>query len=270
MGLRINNDIPGIFARRQTEQAQRGLIRNQEQLSSLLRINRAADDAAGLAIAERFESQIRQLNTEVDGFQSGSNLINVAEGALSAQSDAVGRIRELATQAANGTLNDDQRAALNQEAQQLLQEIDATAERADFNGVNPINDGDQELALDGAGDVSIETSESTVDSLGLNGLDISTQAGAQAALGTLDDAQQTISSDRAALGAQQNGLESSIRQREITSENLRAAESSIRDLDVGRAFLERTRNELLLQTGVTSILRGGGIQSQAALRLLGG
>ena len=269
MGLRINTDVQSIFARRQTERAQRGLVANPEPRASLLRLNRASDDAAGLAIAERFESQVRQLNAEVSGFQSGSNLIDVAESALSSQSDAVGRIRELATQAANGTLNDEQRSALNEEAQQLLQGIDETANRADFNGTNPINDGNQEIVLDGNGDVTIETTESTVDSLGLNGLDLSTQAGAQAALGQLDQAQGQISTNRAALGAQQNGLQSAIQQREIRSENLQAAESQIRDLDVGRAFLERTRNELLLQAGVTSVLRGN-IQNQNALTLLGG
>lgn len=270
MGLNINTEVQSVFARRATERAGRGLLANQEQLSSLLRINRAADDAAGLAIAERFESQVRQLNQEVNSFQSGTNLIETAEGGLSVQSDAVGRIRELAVQASNGTLNDDQRAAINEEAQQLLQEIDATAQNTEFNGNAPLNNGTQEVVLDPAGDVTVETNESTTTSLGIDGVDLSSQAGAQAAFGALDGAQEQISSNRASLGAQQNRLESSINQREGNAIDLQEAESRIRDVDVARAVIEQTRNEVLLQAGAAGILRGNSIQSQTVSSLLGG
>ncbi|MFP6583814.1 MAG: flagellin [Candidatus Hydrogenedentota bacterium] len=270
MGLNVNSNIQSIIARRHTERATRNLLSSQEKLSYLLRINRAADDAAGLAIAERFQSQVRQLNQEVNSFQSGTNLTQVAEGGLEVQSDALGRIRELAVQASNGTLNDDQRAASNEEAQQLLQEIDATAQNTEFNGVAPIANGTQEVVLDPSGDVSVTTEESTTTSLGIDGVDLSTQAGARAALDSLDNAQTEISSNRASLGAQQNRLRASIEQRESNAVDLQEAEFRIRDLDVGRAIIEQTRNEILLQAGALGVLRGGAIQSQTVSSLLAG
>ena len=269
MGIQFNSSTSSIFARRQTDQAAGRLAVTQRQLSSLLRINQASDDAAGLAIAERFRSQILQFNQEVNSLQSGSNLIQTAEGGLSVQSDAVSRVRELSVQAANGTLNDDQRAAINEEAQQLLAQIDDVARGTDFNGQVPLEN-DTTVQLDADGSEQVTTAESTVDSLGLNGLDLSTQAGAQAALGALDNAAESISTNRASLGAQQNRLSSAIAQREISSENAQAAESAIRDLDVGRAVIEQARNEILLQTGISSLLQGGRLQNETARVLLGG
>lgn len=269
MGIQINTNTSSIFARRQTDRAARDLSSTQEQLSTFLRINRASDDAAGLAIAERFETQVRQINQEVRGFQSGTNLIETAEGGLESQSDAVSRIRELATQASNGVLSDDQRAAINAEAQQLLEHIDETAARTDFNEVTPLDNGNQQIALDGAGDVTVEFDESTTTSLNIDTIDLSTQAGAQAALSALDNAQTQINSNRANLGAQQNALQSTTNARENTALNLQEAESRIRDLDVARAFVERTRNEVLLQAGVSAISQSNA-QTQNTSRLLGG
>ena len=269
MGLKINSDVPSIFARRQADRAANSLRINQERLSSLLRINRAFDDAAGLAIAERFSSQVRQFNQEINSFQSGSNLIDTAEGALAGQSDVIGRIRELAVQASNGILNDDQRAAINQEAQQLLEQIDTTAQTADFNGINPLNDGDQQIALDAAGAVELNFEESTTASIDLQNVDLSTQAGARDALSALDDAQTAINSNRASLGAQQNGIRTSIEERSNASINLQEAESRIRDLDVARAFLDQTRNEILLKAGIAAIAQSN-TQSRNAAALLGG
>lgn len=269
MGVQLNSNVPSIFARRQTDRASRSLLANQEQLSSFLRINRAADDAAGLAIADRFRAQVRQFDQEIDNFQSGTNLIDTAEGGLEVQSDAVGRIRELATQAANGTLNNEQRNAINAEAQQLLEQINDTAQTTDFNGTNPLNNGVQEINLDGSGGVSVELEESTTASLGLDGVDLSTQGGAQAALGALDNAQTQINSNRANLGAQRNALSSTIEERSNRSLNLQEAESRIRDLDVARAFIERTRNEVLLQAGVSAIAQGNAQRKNASV-LLGG
>ncbi len=269
MGVQFNSSAPSIVARRQTDQAAGRLAVTQRQLSSLLRINQASDDAAGLAIAERFRSQILQFNQEVNSLQSGSNLVQTAEGGLSVQNDAVSRIRELSVQASNGTLTNDQRTAINQEAQQLLSQIDQVASGTDFNGRTPLAS-DSTVQLNADGTEQVTTTESTVNSLGLNGLDLSTQAGAQAALGALDSAAESISTNRASLGAQQNRLSSAIEQRENSSENLQAAESAIRDLDVGRAVIEQARNEILLQTGISSLLQGGRLQNESARVLLGG
>ncbi len=269
MGVRVNPEVSSIFARRQVERTNRSILSNQEQLSSLLRINRAADDAAGLAIAERFSSQVREINQEVNSFQSGINLAQTAEGGLEVQSDAVGRIRELAVQAANGTLNDDQRDAINAEAQELLQEIDATANNTEFNGVSPLNNGNQQVALDASGGVDIEFDESTVNSLNLDTVDLSTQAGASAALDALDNAQTQINTNRANIGAQQNGLSATIEEHSTSALNLQEAESRIRDVDVARAFIEKTRNDVLLQGGLSALIQGRS-QSQTALSLLNG
>ena len=269
MGLQINGPGGSLFALRQLDRTTRGIAGTQERLSTLLRINRAADDAAGLAIAEGFRSDVRQLNTEVRGIQTGVNAIQTAEGGLGAQSDAVSRIRELAVQAANGTLSDDQRQALNAEAQQLLEEIDTTAQNTEFNGLRPLDGSTGTVTLDAAGDLDIQFSESTVDSLGLNGLDISTQAGASAALATTDAALDQINQNRSALGAQENALASAADQRSQQSLNLREAESRIRDLEVAQAFVEQTRNQILLQGG-NSALAQGNLPNATAAALLGG
>ncbi|MDK1020400.1 MAG: flagellin, partial [Candidatus Hydrogenedentes bacterium] len=269
MGLQINGPGGSLFALRQLDRSTRGIAGTQERLSSLLRINRAADDAAGLAIVEGFRSEVRQLNAEVRGIQTGVNLIQTAEGSLGAQSDAVSRIRELAVQAANGTLSDDQRQALNGEAQQLLQEIDATAQNTEFNGLHPLDGSTGTITLDAEGDLDIQFSESTVDSLGLNGLDISTQAGASAALSTADAALDRINQNRSALGAQESGLAAAADQRSLQSLNLQEAESRLRDLDVAEAFVEQTRNQVLLQGGI-SVLAQANLQNETAATLLGG
>ena len=269
MGLQINGSGASLFALRQLDRSTRGVADAQERLSSLLRLNRAADDAAGLAIAEGFRSDVRQFNTEVRSIQTGINAIQTAEGALGAQSDAVSRVRELAVQSANGTLSDDQRQALNAEAQQLLQEIDNTAQNTEFNGLRPLDGSTGTVTLDAEGDLDIQFSESTVDSLGLDGLDISTQAGASAALAATDAAADQINQNRSSLGAQENGLAMAADARSIQSLNLQEAESRIRDLDVAQAFLEQTRNQVLLQGGISALAQAN-LQNETAASLLGG
>ncbi len=223
MGLRINNNIPALGARRQAEVNSNALNRVLGQLGSGLRINRAADDAAGLAISERFRTQIRQFTQEAGNLQSGVNAIQTAEGGLSAQQDAVGRIRELAVQAANGTLTDDQRAAINDEAQQLLEQIDQTAEGATFN--------EQEL-LTGTGD-PIELGTAAGDQIAIN----------PSTVDTLDTAETRISQNRAGLGAQENRLTHGISVRETTTQNLQESESMLRDLDVAVLFAPESAKE---------------------------
>lgn len=268
MGLSINSSIASIFGLNQANRTVGRLNTNLEALSSALRINRAADDAAGLAIAEGFRSEVRGLNQEITSLQSGISAIQTAEGGLDAQQDAVGRIRELATQAANGTLSDDQRAAINEEAQALLAEIDATAQNTEFNGVTPLDGSQAEVQLDAEGNEVIQFQESTVASLGLEGLDLTTQAGAQDALAALEGAAEQINTNRAELGAQTNALASGIEVRTEESANLQAAESTLRDLDVALAAMERSRNETLLQSNLAAIMQGN-LVAQTASRLLG-
>lgn len=267
MGLNINTNIPALGASRQADRSNRALSNVLQQLATQRRINRAADDAAGLAIAERFNSQVRQGQVEINNLQSGINVAQTAEGGLGVQQEAVQRIRELSIQAQNGTLSDENRAALNQEAQQLLQQIDDVATDTEFNGQNLLGQNTNiDLGTEGGSQVNIN--ESTTQSLNLDSLDISTAAGAAAATQAADAALNDISANRSRIGAQQNRFESAINQRETAVLNQQEAESSIRDLDLARATVERTRNELLLQGSIASLAQTN-VTPQSALRLLG-
>ncbi len=269
MGLSINSNIAGLNAQRQTQRTTNSLLDGLRQRASGLRINQAADDAAGLAIAERLRSQVRQLNAESQNLQTGINAAQTAEGALGAQTDQLQRLRELATQAANGTLTDDQRGALNAEAQQIIEEIDATAQNTDFNGTTLLDGSVANVPLGTEGqDITLNIDESTAASLGVDTVDLSTQAGASAAMDQVETALTRASQNRAELGAQENRFQRAIEQRDITAENTASSESAIRDLDYARQFVEQTRNEVLLQTGMASLAQSN-LQNQVAAGLLG-
>lgn len=268
MGLNINTNIPALGASRQADRSNQALSNVLEQLATQRRINQAADDAAGLAIAERFNTQVRQGQVERNSLQSGINVTQTAEGGLSAQQEALQRVRDLSLQAQNGTLSDENRAALNQEAQQLLQEVDSIASGTEFNGQNLLNQNTNiDLGTEGGNEVNINAS--TTASLNLDSLDISTAAGAAAATQAADAALADISANRAGIGAQQNRFESAIEQREVAVQNQQEAESSIRDLDLARATVEQTRNDVLLQSSISTLAQAN-VTPQSALRLLGG
>jgi flagellin len=268
MGLSINGPGASDFGIRQIQRTAARLDATNERLSSLLRINRAGDDAAGLAISESVRTQVRQLNAESAGIQAGVTFAQTAEGGLASQSEAVGRLRELALQASNGTLSAEQRQALNTEAQELIAEIGATVENTEFNGVRPLDGSTSTITLDAAGSLEVQLQESSVAALGISGVDFSTQAGAAAALNQLDAAANAINENRAALGAQQNRFELAIAERELTSQNLQEADSRLRDLDVARAFVDRTRDEVLLK-GSTAVLAQANLNRQLAARRMG-
>jgi flagellin len=269
MGLRINNNIPALNAQRQTRNNVEGLNRALGILASGLRINQAADDAAGLAISERFRAQIRQNTVEVNNLQSGVNALQTAEGGLGVQQEAVGRIRELAVQAANGTLSDADRQALNQEVQQLVEQIETTGQDTEFNGTAMLDGTTGEIQLDAEGQVTVNVNESTVDSLGLNGVDVSTYEGAMQAIEAADTAAQRIDQNRANVGAQQNRIERAIETRNIEIENATASESAIRDADYARVVQDQLRNQVLLQGGLGALTQAN-IVPQTAAQLLGG
>ena len=268
MGLQINTNLSGLNALRQLQKTTSVLNRGLEQLASGLRINRAADDASGLAIAERFRAEVLQYSQEVENLQSGVSAVQTADSALSTQADATQRLRELALQASNGTLTDEQRTAINQEAQQLLSQIDETAQNTEFNGTQLLNGSQPSVSL-GAGGNQVNLSSSTTTALGLNGLDLSTQAGAQNALGTIDTALGRIDQNRSSLGAQQNRFERAIEVRETGIANSTESESRIRDLEIARQTIEQSRNQILLQGGLSAVGQSR-ITAQTAARLLGG
>lgn len=266
MGLNINTNISALQAGRQTKRASGALSDVLAKLATQRRINRAADDAAGLAIAERFNTQVRQGQVEINNLQSGINVAQTAEGGLGVQQEAVQRIRELSLQAQNGTLSDENRSALNQEVQQLRAQIDSVATDTQFNGQNLLDTGTN-IDLGASGnEINIASSNSTA--LGLDSLDISTVEGAAAALDASSSALDQIGTNRSNIGAQQNRFESAINQREVAVLNAQEAESNIRDLDLARASVERTRNEVLLQ-GSLGTLAQANVTPQSALNLLG-
>lgn len=269
MGLRINSNIPALNANRQARNANNLVETSLRRLSSGLRINGAADDAAGLAIAERFNTLARQSQVEIGNLQSGVSVVQTAEGGLSVQQDATQRLRELALQASNGTLSDADREAINAEAQQLIEQIGDVGENTEFNGTQLLNGSTPAIDLGTEGGVQVNLPESTPASLGINGIDLSTQAGAQAALGTIDTALNRIDQSRASLGAQQNRFESAIRQREIQGQDARDAESRIRDLDIAIGVIDRTRGQLLQRSSFAALMQSN-VTPQSALRLLGG
>jgi flagellin len=268
MGLKINNNIPAMNAARQMSRTTRGLATTMNQLASGLRINRAADDAAGLAIAERFRTRVNQYTQEAANLQTGVNAVQTAEGGLNVQTEAIGRIRELAVQAANGTLNPENREALNQEAQQLMEQINTVGEETQFNGLNLLNGQAANVAIGTEGGMTLNINASNTNTLGLNGLDITTAEGANNALNALDNAANQLSQNRAGIGAQENRFTRAIEQRNIGVENTTAAESAIRDADLARVTTERSRNEILLRAGMGALIQGN-VMPQNALTLLG-
>ncbi len=268
MGMRVNTNQAAINAQRQLVGTSRGQVQGLERMASGLRINRAGDDAAGLAIAERFRSQVRQLEQEASNLQYGVNAARTAEGGLQGQQEGVARLRELAVQASNGTLTEEQRAAINEEAQQLIEQIDNTGQQTAFNGLNLLNGDAQKVALGTGGGEELTINESTAAALGIGGVDLSTQEGASQAIETLDTAAGRISQNRAAVGAQERRFESAIEQREMAAQNATEAESRIRDLDVARQAIDQARNTILQRTGIAALMQAN-LQGETAARLLG-
>lgn len=267
MGLSINTNLPASQAGQQTRKTTGLLAQTLERLASARRINRAADDAAGLAIAERFNSLARQGQVESRNLQSGINYAQTADGGLQSQQDTIGRIRELAVQASNGTLSDDQRAAINQEAQQLIEQVNDTANNTEFNGTAVLAE-DQTVDLGTEGSAEVNVNGSTASDLGIDTVDLSTAAGAASAIDALDTAANRISQNRAGLGAQINRFESAINQRDIQVQNALESESLIRDADIAQQVTELGRNRILLEAGNASIAQSN-LVSQSVLRLLG-
>lgn len=267
MGLAINTNLAALRVGDQTAKTSSLLSRTLQQLASGKRVNRAADDAAGLAIADQLDSLARQSQTEINSLQSGINVAQTADGALESQQSAVQRLGELAVQAGNGTLTQEQRDALNSEAQQLIQQIDETAQNTEFNGQNLLNQ-DTNISITPNGSQQINVGQSNASSLGLDTLDLSSQSGAQAALDQVASAQQQINDNRANVGAQTNRFASAIETRSESVINARASESAIRDLDVARAAIEKARADVLGKAGIAA-LQQARVTPQNALRLLG-
>ena len=274
MGIRINTNVPSINTRRHLTNSTNAFNKSMEKLSSGLRINRAGDDAAGLAISENLKSDIRALDQAARNAADGISLIQTAEGSLDEVSNILLRMKELAEQSLNGTLSDTDRGYLNAEYSALSSEIDRISDGVDFNGVK---------LLDGSGNtvdiqvgIGTETSDSVAvdlgDDLDAAGLGltatIDSSSGASSAMSEIDDAISTVTSARSDFGAIQNRLESSIRNINMTSENLAAANSRIRDVDIAKETSRMTSYQILQQAGV-SMLAQANMSSGLAMALLG-
>jgi flagellin len=271
MGLQINTNVPALNTSRVLRRSTQGLNKSLERLSSGLRINRAADDAAGLAIAEAFRSQVRGTQVAQRNSQDGVSLVQTAEGALSETTNILQRIRELAVQSANGTQSTDNRVALNAEVQQLLAQIDDIAQDTEFNGIRVLSAAQTVTLQSGANQsqtLTISTAGAQTRELGISTVAVSSLALSVSAINTIDVAIKSVNSLRSTLGAFQNRLEFTINTLAIQEENASASESAIRDADIAQETIRFTRNQILVSAG-TSVLAQANIVPQTALQLLG-
>ena len=271
MGLRVNTNVSSLTAQRNLASVTGRLQGNFARLSSGLRIATAEDDAAGLGVSERMRSQIRSYAVAGRNAQDGVSLAQTAEGAMAEISNNLSRMRELAVQAANGTLTTTDRATLDTEFQALITEIGRVASDTTFNGVALLDGSTSSLSvqvgIDSGDTISVGLADSTTTALGIGGLGVTTTALASSALATIDTAINTVSTNRGSLGAVQNRLNSVISSISNTRENLSAAESRIRDVDVAAETADLTRNSILQQAAV-SVLSQANVQPQLALSLL--
>ncbi len=274
---RINTNVPSINTRRHLSNSTNAFNKSMEKLSSGLRINRAGDDAAGLAMSESLKSDIRALNQAARNAADGISLIQTAEGSLDEVSNILLRMKELAEQSLNGTLSDTDRGYLNAEYDALKSEIDRISDSVDFNGVKLLNGAGGTVNIQvGIGTVtsdSVEIDLSTDVDTSAAGLDLAadvdTASNAGAAMDQIDDAISLVVSSRGDFGAVQNRLESSIRNINMMAENLSAANSRIRDVDVAYETSNMTSYQILQQAGV-AMLAQANMTSGLAMNLLGG
>ncbi len=251
MGLRIGN-LAGLGAQRNLLRAGEALNRSLERLSSGRRINSAADGAAELAISESFRAQIVSLGAAQNNAGQGIALAQVADSALGETSNLLIRMREIAVQAANGTLGSSERASLEQEFGDLRSEITRLANTTEFNGRNPLTGTDTtiQVGANGGDTITVSGANATAADLGIDALAVSSAAGASGALGTLDSAISQVSSLRAQFGSAQRRLESAVRVLGVQIEGTSQARSRIVDTDYASEVANLTRNQIVQQAGV--------------------
>ena len=283
----INHNMSAMFAQRSQCLTDLSTQKNMEKLSSGMRINRAGDDASGLAVSEKMRAQIRGLNQASENASNGISFIQTTEGYLQETSDIVQRIRELAVQSSNGIYSDEDRMQIQVEVSSLIDEVDRIASAAQFNGMNMLTGrfarptGENTVTgsmwfhiganMDQRTQVFIGTMSATA--LGLKNignedkLSLAAPDDANRAIGTLDEALKKINKQRADLGAYQNRLEKTVVGLDIGAENLQASESRIRDTDMAAEMVEFTKNQVLSQAG-TAMLAQANQSSQNVLSLL--
>lgn len=283
----INHNMSAIFANRQLGVTGLSLNKDMEKLSSGERINRAGDDASGLAVSEKMRSQIRGLNKAAQNAQNGISFIQTTEGYLQETTDIMQRIRELAVQASNGIYSDEDRMQIQVEVSALVSEVDRIASSAQFNGMNMLTGrfaqstgenvatGSMWFHIGANMDQRVQVFIGTMSAAALGvrepGTDekmsLATPEEANTAIGTIDEALRKINKQRADLGAYQNRLELTVKGLNVAAENMQASESRIRDTDMASQMVEFTKNSVLQQAG-TAMLAQANSQSQNVLSLL--
>lgn len=277
MGLRITTNLPALNAHRNLKNSQDSISNSYAQLASGSRINKSADDAAGLAISENLKAQIRGLGKASQNALDGISLVQVAEGGLNEVSNMLIRLRELAIQAASDTVGDTERKFVDVEYQQLKNEIQRIAEVTNFNGTDLLNGtgGIMDIQVGIHNDAfkdrisfNAGAANASLEALGISSESVATKEQAQVSIAAVDDAIVRVNAIRANFGALQNRLQSTISNISIFEENISAANSRIRDTDVARESAELTKNNILLQAGLSVLQQANNIQN-AALKLLG-
>jgi len=282
----INHNLSAMFADRSLKVTQVYLDKNMEKLSSGLRINRAGDDASGLAVSEKMRSQIRGLNQASTNAQNGISFIQTSEGYLQESQDILQRLRELAVQSANGIYSDEDRLYIQVEVSQLVDEVDRIASHAQFNGMNMLTGRFARIISDNVVTASmwfhiganmdqrtqVFIGTMTTKGLGIRNMDdsfisLQTPDDANRAIGTLDAALKIVSKQRADLGGYQNRLEHTVRGLDVGAENLQASESRIRDTDMANKMVDYVRDQILNQTG-TAMLAQANQRATSVLSLL--
>jgi flagellin len=284
VALRINYNYESISAQRNLTSTQGSFFKAIEQLSSGLRINKAADDAAGLAVSEKLKNQVRGLNQAQRNAQDGISLLQTAEGALNETHSLLGRMRELAVQSASDTLSNADRLHIQDEVNQLLSEVDRIANSTQFNKISLLNNSGSTTDVllhvganheTGSGtndnEITVSLNGSDTAALGVDALagavSLTTQSGANSAISALDTAIETVSMTRGQIGAYQNRLDSMINSLGVASENAGAANSRIRDADVAKSVSEMVRTQILQQSTM-AVLAQANQAPQMALQLL--
>jgi len=272
MPLFVNTNLAALNAQRHLERSTGALKTSLERLSSGLRINDAYDDAAGLAIADKLNRDVRVINQAIRNANDGLSALAIGEKALGEVNSILSRLSELASESTTGLITDTQRSSIQNEFAALLSEIDRISLTASFNGVNILSAGTTvtiQVGLDGSSNsqIAFNTVDGSKSGIGLNAVAASTQAAAQAALGTLTSAIATVASTRGTLGAFESRLITTISNLRVQAENLSAAESRIRDADVAAETANLTRASILQQAGV-AVLAQANQQPSVALNLL--
>ncbi|MXP78906.1 flagellin [Lachnospiraceae bacterium WCA-9-b2] len=277
--MRIQHNITALNSHRNLTNNNSSLTKNLEKLSSGYRINRAGDDAAGLAISEKMRAQITGLQTAQKNAEDGVSLVQTAEGALTEVHSMLNRMVELATQSANGTYSSTNRNEMQKEITALKDEIDRISNTANFNGTTLFKGFTSKAVAIHAGETSSPNNQIKITlkqmsstgigdtNTGVTGVNISTQTGATAAINVINDAIDAVSSLRSDFGALQNRLEHTINNLGVQTENLSAAESRIRDVDMAKEMMAYTKNNILVQASQAMLAQANQVP-QGVLQLL--